>query len=73
MPSQFQAVGLRRRSVTGEDALAGDDVPQDAADLRLVLKVGVGEDFLARKKRKIFLENGIVYEFGGKVGGIFWT
>lgn len=29
--------------------------------------------FLSGKKRKIFLENGIVYEFWGKVGGIFWT
>lgn len=27
--------------------------------------------FLSGKKRKFFLENGIVYEFGGKVGGIF--
>lgn len=29
--------------------------------------------FLSGKKRKIFLEKEIFWEFGGKVGAIFWT
>ena len=57
VPSQFQSIGFRSRPVTGEDALAGDDVTQDAADLCFVLKVGVGEDFLAKKKIFFDMQN----------------